>query len=98
MDELMVKLKESASYIKSVIGEDKVDIAIVLDSGLGELGEKIEDAIFIDYHDIPHFPVSTVPGHKGRLVVGSWRIRGSCACRDVSISMKDGPWMSVFIQ
>ena len=70
MDELMVKLHESADYIKSKIGEDKVEIAMVLGSGLGDLGDKIEDAIYIDYHDIPHFPVSTVPGHKGRLVVG----------------------------
>ena len=70
MDELMVKLHESADYIKSKIGEEKVEIAMVLGSGLGDLGDKIEDAIYIDYHDIPHFPVSTVPGHKGRLVVG----------------------------
>ena len=70
MDELMTKLNESASYINDRIGSKKVEIAIVLGSGLGELGERIEDAVYIDYHDIPHFPVSTVPGHKGRLVVG----------------------------
>ena len=70
MDELMAKLKESADFINKRIGNKKVDIAIVLGSGLGELGEKIQDAIYIDYHEIPHFPVSTVPGHKGRLVIG----------------------------
>lgn len=70
MDDLMKKLNESASFIKKKIGDEKVEIAIVLGSGLGDLGEKIENPIFIDYHDIPHFPVSTVSGHKGRLVVG----------------------------
>ena len=45
MDELMVKLHESADYIKSKIGEEKVEIAMVLGSGLGDLGDKIEDAI-----------------------------------------------------
>ena len=39
-------------------------IGIVCGSGLGGLGEKVEDKISIDYKDIPHFPVSTVEGHK----------------------------------
>ena len=39
MDELMVKLHESADYIKSKIGEEKVEIAMVLGSGLGDLGD-----------------------------------------------------------
>ena len=34
------------------------------------MADEIEDAVCIDYHDIPHFPVSTVKGHKGRLVIG----------------------------
>ena len=53
MDELMVKLHESADFINKKIGEEKVEIAMVLGSGLGDLGEKIEDAVYIDYHDIP---------------------------------------------
>ena len=70
MDDLMKKLHESAEYISGRISGRKVEIAMVLGSGLGDLGDKIEDAVYIDYHDIPHFPVSTVPGHKGILVVG----------------------------
>ena len=65
MDELMNKLRESASYIESKAGKEKIEIALVLGSGLGDLAEEIEDAVYIDYHDIPHFPVSTVKGHKG---------------------------------
>ena len=72
----MKKLHESAEYISGRIGGRKVEIAMVLGSGLGELGEKIENPVFIDYRDIPHFPVSTVPGHKGRLVVGELEGKG----------------------
>lgn len=43
---------------------------IILGSGLGELAEKIEDAVVIPYAEIPHWPVSTIHGHAGRLIVG----------------------------
>lgn len=48
----------------------KPKIAIILGSGLGGLGDEIEDALIIDYKDIEGFPVSTVSGHKGRLIIG----------------------------
>ena len=68
--ELMEMLAESKAYIESKLGGRKPVIGIILGSGLGDMAETIEDAVIIDYHDIPHFPVSTVPGHKGRLVIG----------------------------
>jgi purine-nucleoside phosphorylase len=43
---------------------------MILGSGLGELANEVEDAVVVPYHDIPYFPVSTVPGHAGRLVIG----------------------------
>jgi purine-nucleoside phosphorylase len=43
---------------------------MILGSGLGELANELEDSIIVPYSDIPHFPVSTVPGHAGRLVAG----------------------------
>jgi purine-nucleoside phosphorylase len=46
-------------------------IGVILGSGLGRLAEELEGAVAIPYGEIPHFPVSTVPGHAGRLVVGS---------------------------
>lgn len=46
------------------------DIAIILGSGLGDLAEEIEITEIIDYKDIPNFPVSTAPSHKGRFVFG----------------------------
>lgn len=47
------------------------DIALILGSGLGELAESVEDPIIIPTREIPFWPVSTVPGHKGRLVIGT---------------------------
>lgn len=45
-------------------------IGIILGSGLSALADAVEDPVSIDYQDIPHFPVSTIVGHKGRLVLG----------------------------
>lgn len=44
--------------------------ALVLGSGLGGFGEKIQLEAVVDYHQIPGFPVSTVPGHQGRFLFG----------------------------
>jgi purine-nucleoside phosphorylase len=45
-------------------------IALVLGSGLGDFGNEFQDAVAIPYQEIPGFPVSTVEGHAGRLVIG----------------------------
>lgn len=71
MEQLMDKMQEAAMYITSRIGVEPVEIGMVLGSGLGGLAEELEDAVAISYKDIPFFPVSTVFGHKGRLVVGT---------------------------
>lgn len=47
------------------------EAAVILGSGLGVMAEEIEDAARIPYADIPHFPVSTVAGHAGQLVLGN---------------------------
>lgn len=46
------------------------DTGIILGSGLGGLADEIESPVFIDYKDLPGFPVSTAPGHMGRFVAG----------------------------
>jgi len=46
-------------------------VAIVLGSGLSGLADAVEQAVSLDYRDIPHFPISTIPGHQGRLVLGT---------------------------
>jgi len=70
MENLNEKMQEAAMYITSRIGDEPVLIGMVLGSGLGDLAEQLDDRIYISYKDIPFFPVSTVFGHKGRLVVG----------------------------
>ena len=70
MENLNEKMQEAAMYITSRIGDEPVLIGMVLGSGLGDLAEQLEDRIYISYKDIPFFPVSTVFGHKGRLVIG----------------------------
>ncbi|MDP2965438.1 MAG: purine-nucleoside phosphorylase [Pelolinea sp.] len=45
-------------------------IGLILGSGLGDLAESISPADYIHYSEIPHWPVSTIQGHKGRLVIG----------------------------
>jgi purine-nucleoside phosphorylase len=43
---------------------------LILGTGLGQLAEEMEIETSISYHDIPHFPVSTVEGHDGKLLFG----------------------------
>ena len=63
--------QESADRIKEKIGSFVPKVAMVLGSGLGFLGDIVEDPIAIPYGEIPHFKVSTAPGHKGQLVFGT---------------------------
>ncbi|MBQ1937105.1 MAG: purine-nucleoside phosphorylase [Bacteroidales bacterium] len=70
MDPRMQIIRSSADYIKSRIGDRKPLVGIVLGSGLGRLGEKINNAITIPYKEIVGFPQSTAIGHKGNFIVG----------------------------
>lgn len=65
-------IEEAAASIRRALPADfQPAVAIVLGSGLGALADEVQDAIILDYQDIPHFPLSTIPGHQGRLVMGS---------------------------
>ena len=65
----MERIDRAADYVRDVLGT--AEIAIVLGSGLGALAERIEGAEALPYSDIPGFPVSTAPEHKGRFVFGT---------------------------
>ncbi len=67
--DIMEKYAEAAEFIKERTNI-KPQVGIILGSGLGEMGEYIEDKKVIDYSDIPGFPLSTVEGHAGRLLTG----------------------------
>lgn len=68
---LMEKVEESIAFLKDKIGDFVPKIGIILGTGLSPLADDIESDIVVPYGDIPHFPVSTVEGHKGNLMFGS---------------------------
>lgn len=70
MKNLKLKINESAQYIKSKLNLVP-EIGLILGSGLGVLADEIENKVVIKYEEIPNFPVSTVEGHAGQLVVGN---------------------------
>lgn len=79
MDEYVKKVNECADWIINWTDNKPIEVAIVCGSGLGDaIARLLEDGgVSIPYQDIPHFPVSTVVGHAGRLLFG--RINGrSC--------------------
>ena len=63
--------QQSADYIRQQIGSFLPKVAMVLGSGLGWLGDVVENPMVIPYGDIPNFKASTAPGHKGQLVFGT---------------------------
>ena len=64
------RYQESAEFIKERIKDLNPKIAIILGSGLGVISDDIENKITIKYSEIPNYPVSTVEGHAGELIVG----------------------------
>jgi len=63
------EFKEAADLIRSRTRRSPT-VGLILGSGLGPLAADVTEPDIIAYRDIPHFPVSTVEGHPGRLVVG----------------------------
>lgn len=66
---MLEKIQETAAFIKERMPSSPTT-AIVLGTGLGRLVDEISIDVEINYSDIPNFPVSTVEGHKGRLIFG----------------------------
>jgi len=64
---MMTKIKEATAYIRHII-DVKPQVGIVLGSGLGSFTKELQIEKEIPYADIPHFPVSTVEGHSGKLI------------------------------
>ena len=62
------KVKRAADYLRSRLPQ--ADMAVVLGSGLAELGNMLQDKTVVDYQDIPDFPKPTVMGHGGQLLCG----------------------------
>ena len=77
------QVREAADAVQARVDETPI-AAIVLGSGLGEFANRLADAVSLRYSDLPHWPVSRVVGHEGRLVVG--RIGHSNGKRAVVLS------------
>jgi len=69
MSLLIEQLNETVRYIKSRFAA-RPEVGIVLGSGLGNLVKEMHIEAEIPYEAIPHFPVSTVEGHHGKLIMG----------------------------
>lgn len=66
---MITKIDEAVAFIRRVY-ETAPTVGIVLGSGLGSFTEEMDIEMEIPYGEIPHFPVSTVEGHSGKLIFG----------------------------
>ena len=62
--------EESAQVLREKLGAFRPRCLLILGSGLGALGDQVEDAIAVPYEQVPHMKRSTAPDHKGRFVFG----------------------------
>ncbi len=67
---LVGQIATAVSYIQGKYARKPL-VGIVLGSGLGNFSQEIDIEVAIPYQEIPHFPVSTVEGHSGKLLLGS---------------------------
>lgn len=63
------KIREAVGYLRLKVST-QFKVGVVLGSGLGSFTDGIEVTSEIPYNEIPHFPVSTVEGHSGKLIFG----------------------------
>ena len=66
---MLEHIQETAAFLKGKM-HTSPETAIILGTGLGSLADEITDKYEISYKDIPHFPLSTVEGHSGKLIFG----------------------------
>jgi purine-nucleoside phosphorylase len=69
MSELISKINETLEVIKKIT-KDEYPFGIILGTGLGGLTKDIDIQYEIEYEDLPHFPLSTVESHHGKLIFG----------------------------
>ena len=67
---MLERIRQTTSYLRTRLNNEVPKAVIVLGSGLGQLANEISDKTVIPYSEIPNFPVSTVEGHAGNLIIG----------------------------
>lgn len=70
MQKLLRNLRQSVDYVRAIT-DTEPQVALILGSGLGAFVKDIENPVKISYEMIPHFPMATVKGHAGELVLGN---------------------------
>lgn len=70
MADMFTMMQEAASFIKGKSAID-AEYGIILGTGLGKLADAINQEAVIPYETIPHFPLSTVEKHAGKLIMGT---------------------------
>lgn len=78
MTELRKRIDEAVTFLRRKTTAEP-GIGIILGTGLGDLAGKIAPEVVVDYGDIPHFPISTVESHHGRLIFGTLGSKGVVA-------------------
>lgn len=69
MSELRQQIQEALQFIRQHTAMEP-EVGIVLGTGLGDLVKEIDQEVALSYSDIPHFPISTVETHAGKLIFG----------------------------
>ncbi|MFR9669502.1 MAG: purine-nucleoside phosphorylase [Rikenellaceae bacterium] len=67
---MLKNIHNSVEYIRNIIADFTPQVGVILGSGLGDFVDSIDVNYSVDYSQIPNFPLSTVEGHKGRLIFG----------------------------
>lgn len=79
----------AADFIKKRVPDFTPRLGIILGSGMGGVGDSVEDPVVIPYSELPGFPVSTVSGHAGQLLLG--KIAGmNVACLKGRVHLYEG--------
>ena len=82
------RILTTVGYIKLKTNDFHPEVGVVLGSGLGGLASGIDVEYAIPYSDIPNFPVSTVKGHQGQLLLAPLPVAKSSPCKAVSTITK----------
>ena len=70
MSYTFAQYSEAASALRNKLGGFTPRALLILGSGLGSLGDEVENAVVVPYEQVPHMKRSTAPGHQGRFVFG----------------------------
>ncbi|MHB8205425.1 MAG: purine-nucleoside phosphorylase [Desulfomonilaceae bacterium] len=72
MDDIFEKVLETKEFLGKITAWENPEVAIILGTGLGDLADQLTHNCVIPYEEVPHFPASTVEGHKGKLIFGTF--------------------------